>query len=64
MKASPAYRQFRARNGKVVTLRSIRWEDLDDCVELAYSLVDERDVNPSIGVVILDKRQTLETESE
>lgn len=63
MKAGQVYKQFRAQNGKLVTLRSIRWEDLTDCVEFANSLVDERNVNPGIGI-ILDKRQTIETESE
>ena len=32
---------FKARDGKKVVLRSIRWEDLDDCIEFINSLVEE-----------------------
>src|SRR3989337_1991766 len=34
-------RTFTAKDGQKVTLRSIRWEDLDDCIEFINSLVDE-----------------------
>jgi L-amino acid N-acyltransferase YncA len=34
-------RTFRAKDGREVVLRSIRWEDLDDCVEFINSLVEE-----------------------
>ena len=34
-------RTFTAKNGRKVTLRPIRWENLDDCIEFINSLVDE-----------------------
>jgi L-amino acid N-acyltransferase YncA len=34
-------RKFRAKDGREVVLRSIRWEDLDGCVEFINSLVEE-----------------------
>jgi ribosomal protein S18 acetylase RimI-like enzyme len=33
--------KFRAKDGREVILRSIRWEDLDDCIEFINSLVEE-----------------------
>jgi RimJ/RimL family protein N-acetyltransferase len=42
MKAGKTLRQFSSRGGLGVTLRTIRWEDLDDATELINSLVDER----------------------
>jgi len=35
------YETFVAKGGRRVVLRSIRWEDLDDCLELINSLVEE-----------------------
>jgi len=32
---------FLSKDGRKVTLRSLRWEDLDDCVEFINSLVEE-----------------------
>ena len=63
MKAGQIYKQITAKNGKRVTLRAVKWEDLDACLEFANRLVDEREIDPDFGI-ILDKRQTLETESE
>jgi len=34
-------RVFTAKDGRKVKLRSLRWEDLDDCIEFINSLVDE-----------------------
>ncbi len=34
-------RTFIATDGRKVTVRSIRWEDLDDCLDFINSLVDE-----------------------
>jgi len=34
-------RKFRAKDGREVVLRSIKWEDLDGCVEFINSLVEE-----------------------
>lgn len=63
MRTGQSYRQFRAKNGILVTLRAIKWEDLSDCLDFANGLVTERETNPSIGV-ILDKLQTVESESD
>jgi len=32
---------FAAKDGRKVILRSVRWEDLDDCIEFINSLVEE-----------------------
>jgi L-amino acid N-acyltransferase YncA len=32
---------FVAKDGRKVTLRSLQWEDLDDCIEFINSLVDD-----------------------
>jgi len=40
-KASKTYETFVAKDGRKVVLRSIRWEDLDDCIEFINSLVEE-----------------------
>lgn len=41
-KVSPVKtRIFKAKDGREVTLRSIRWEDLDDCIGFINSLVEE-----------------------
>jgi len=34
-------RKFKAKDGRKVVLRPIKWEDLDDCVEFINSLVEE-----------------------
>jgi L-amino acid N-acyltransferase YncA len=34
-------RIFVAKDGRKVTVRPIRWEDLDDCIEFINSLIDE-----------------------
>jgi RimJ/RimL family protein N-acetyltransferase len=62
LKAGQIYRQFRAKNGKLVTLRAIRWEDLGEILQFANHLVDERELDPDLGI-ILDRKQTLETEA-
>ena len=63
MKAGQIYKDITAKNGKLVTLRAIRWEDLNAILEFANRLVDEREVDPDFGI-LLDKRQTLETEAD
>jgi len=40
-KKSQPYETFTAKDGRRVVLRSIRWEDLDDCLEFINSLVEE-----------------------
>ena len=34
-------RKFKAKDGREVVLRPIKWEDLDDCIEFINSLVEE-----------------------
>jgi len=63
LKSGQIYRKFQAKNGKEIILRSIRWEDLPSLVELADSLVEDREVEPNFGI-LLDKKQTLETEAD
>jgi RimJ/RimL family protein N-acetyltransferase len=41
MQAGKVLRRFSAKNGRQVILRTLRWEDLDDCIELINSLVAE-----------------------
>jgi RimJ/RimL family protein N-acetyltransferase len=46
LKSGVTIKQFTARDGRDVILRTPRWEDLDDCIEFVNSLVDEgADVN-------------------
>jgi len=40
-KAFQPYETFSTRDGRRVVLRSIKWEDLDDCLEFINSLVEE-----------------------
>jgi ribosomal protein S18 acetylase RimI-like enzyme len=41
MKSGSIYREFEARDGRKVILRSAKWEDLDDMVDLINGLVEE-----------------------
>jgi RimJ/RimL family protein N-acetyltransferase len=41
MQAGKVVRRFSAKDGRQVMLRTLRWEDLDDCIELINSLVAE-----------------------
>jgi L-amino acid N-acyltransferase YncA len=40
-KTSEVYDIFTAKDGRKVVLRTIRWEDLDDCIDFINSLVEE-----------------------
>ncbi|MDI6905227.1 MAG: hypothetical protein QMD13_07055 [Candidatus Bathyarchaeia archaeon] len=42
MKAGKIIRNFSARDSREVVLRTPKWEDLDDLLELINSLVEER----------------------
>lgn len=57
------YKQFKTKSGKAVTLRSLKWDDLDDALLLANSTVLERGTDPDLGV-LLDKMQTRESEAD
>jgi RimJ/RimL family protein N-acetyltransferase len=47
---------FRARDGRKVTLRTPRWDDLDDMLEMINSLVEEG------ADIIMDQKQTRDQE--
>jgi len=42
MKTGKVIREFAAKDGRKVVLRTLRWEDLDDLLEFINSLVEER----------------------
>ena len=56
MKAGTIIRRFKAGDGREVTLRAPRWEDLDDMLEFINSLVEEG------AEIMIDRRQTRESE--
>src|SRR3990170_9049704 len=57
-KASRIYETLTAKDGRKVVLRSIKWEDLDDCIDFINSLVEE-------GAEILrDTKVTREEEAD
>src|SRR5207247_6777795 len=49
MKTGKIYRRFKATNGEAVTLRALRWEDLDSCVVFVNDLVGEKRTEPNLG---------------
>ncbi len=63
MKSGQIFENFCAKNGKQVTLRSLRWEDLDSVLEFADQLIAEREEDPDFGI-IFDKKQTRESEAK
>jgi len=56
MKAGTVIRVFMAKDGREVTLRAPKWDDLDDMLEFINSLVDEG------ADIMMDTRQTREQE--
>jgi|SRR5579862_5126529 len=63
MKSGQIYRQFQTKDGKQVTLRSLKWEDLDSILEFADAFFQEWETDPEFGVP-LSKKPTLETEAK
>ena len=63
MKAGRVYRTFTTKDGRKVTLRVLRWEDLDGLVKFMNSLVEERSVESDLDIVG-DRKQTREEEAE
>jgi len=57
------YRHFKTPDGKNVTLRALRWEDLNSCVSFVNDLVAERSIEPNLGVLV-DTKKTREEEAE
>lgn len=58
MKAGEIVSSFTCKDGRKVVLRTPRWEDLNDLLELINSLVDER------AKIMMDQRTTREEEAE
>ena len=46
-----------------MTLRALKWEDLDDCVAFINDLVGEKNSEPNLGIVA-DRKQTREEEAK
>jgi len=63
MRTGKIYRHFKASNGQNVTLRALKWEDLDDCVAFINDLVGEKNTEPNLGIMA-DRKQTREEEAE
>jgi RimJ/RimL family protein N-acetyltransferase len=62
MKTGRIYRHFKATNGENVTLRPLKWEDIDNCVVFVNDLVSEKNTEPNLGVMV-DTKQTREEEA-
>lgn len=58
METGKILKDFTARDGRKVILRTPRWEDLDDLLELINSLVDEK------AEILVTQKFTLEAEGE
>src|SRR5712664_1259072 len=63
MRAGRVYRRFKASSGQSVTLRALKWEDLDGCVVFINDLVGEKNSEPNLGIMA-DRKQTREEEAE
>lgn len=62
MKAGQPFKQFVAKNGETIILRSIKWEDLDQALEFINDLVAEKLEDPDFGIVT--DKQTRESEAK
>ena len=63
MKTGKIYRHINTSRGETVTLRALKWEDLDDCMAFINNLVGEKDSEPDLGIVA-DRKQTRDEEAE
>ncbi len=63
MKTGKIYRHINTSRGETVTLRALKWEDLEDCVVFINDLVGEKDAEPNLGIMA-DRKQTREEEAE
>jgi RimJ/RimL family protein N-acetyltransferase len=64
-KAGHVYKRFTLADGKTVTLRVLRWEDLDALLQFINSLVDEKQGNKKSTLYTgFEKRVTREQETE
>jgi len=65
LKAGHVYKRFSLSSGEEVTLRVLRWEDLDDLLLFINSLVKEKLRDSSSGLYSgFDKKVTREEEAE
>src|SRR5712692_8751404 len=65
LKAGHVYKRFTLANGKKVTLRVLRWEDLDGLLSFINSLVKEKQRDSRSGLYSgFDKKVTHEEEAE
>jgi len=65
LKAGHIYKRFTLSSGKKVTLRVIRWEDLDGLLSFINSLVKEKQGDSRSGLYAgFDKKVTREEEAE
>ena len=58
MKTGKILKRFNAKNGRTVVLRTPKWEDSDDLLELINSLVDEK------AEIYITQKFTAEAEAE
>jgi RimJ/RimL family protein N-acetyltransferase len=58
MKSGRVIRSFDAKDGRRVVLRTLKWDDLEDCLEFINSLVDEK------ANILRDQKVTREAEIE
>jgi RimJ/RimL family protein N-acetyltransferase len=58
LEAGKILKNFNARDGRKVVLRTPKWEDLDDCLELINSLVEEK------ADIFVTQKFTREAEAE
>jgi len=56
MKPGRVYATFTAKDGTQVVLRALKSTDLDDLLEFANAIVEERRTNPELGITSLDRR--------
>ena len=56
IRAGRIYKVFKAKDGRKVTLRALRWDDLDDLLEMINSLVEEG------ADIMVDREQTRDEE--
>ena len=64
-KAGHVYKRFTLADGKKVTLRVLRWEDLDALLQFINNLVDEKQGNKKSNLYTgFDRRVTREEEAE
>ena len=62
LKSGQIYKIFRAKDGTSVTLRALKWEDLENALEYADNLFREWESDPSFGVP-LSRKPNLENEA-